>query len=62
MLGPSGMVMNNCLTNILLYKSEYIPEIWLLLFEKKNKEEAAVFTLSRSCLISCCCHVFDCLC
>jgi len=37
------MVMTICLTNLLLYKYEYIPELWFLLFEKKNKEEAAGF-------------------
>lgn len=39
-LGSSEMLLKNCLMDTLLYKSVYIPAIWFLLFEKKDKEEA----------------------
>lgn len=39
-LSSSGMSMKDFLTNILLYKPVLIPEILLMLFEQKDKEEA----------------------
>lgn len=59
---PSRMVIKGSLTILLLYKSVYIPETQLLLFDKRNKEEKAV-VYSHSLLPNMqeCCHLLNCL-